>query len=205
MPTVAVDFDFSQVARRAMDLGATADQIPYIMALALNGAAETTRSFLIQNTWPSSIHTRNRSFMNAALTTKGSRATKGDLTVEIYDKLGRANLALHAKGGTRRARVSNLAIPSSVNVQRMSGGAVRTNQQPKTLQNSFKRGRFIFQRQGRSTRKASGRLKLMYTLKPAVPIRQDVPFYHDFAEVMRAALTRDLGAAVIRAMSTRRR
>ncbi|WP_461326188.1 hypothetical protein [Bradyrhizobium diazoefficiens] len=99
--------------------------------------------------------------MNAALTTKGSRATKGDLTVEIYDKIGRANLFLHAKGGTRRAKGGNLSIPSSVNVQRTSGGAVRTQQQPKNLRNSFKRGRFIFQRQGRSTRKAKGRIKLM--------------------------------------------
>ncbi|WFU44171.1 hypothetical protein QA640_17990 [Bradyrhizobium sp. CB82] len=32
MPTLGVDFDFSQTKQRAMDLGATADQIPYIMA-----------------------------------------------------------------------------------------------------------------------------------------------------------------------------
>ncbi|KYK44737.1 hypothetical protein A1D31_36105 [Bradyrhizobium liaoningense] len=118
MPTLEVDFDFSQIKQRAMDLGATADQIPYIMATTLNMAAENTRSYLIETTWPSSVTVRNRSFMDAALTTKGSRATKGDLTVEIYDKIGRANLFLHAKGGTRRAKGGNLSIPSSVNVQR---------------------------------------------------------------------------------------
>jgi hypothetical protein len=84
----------------------------------------------------------------------------------------RSGESLHAKGGTRRAKGGNLSIPSSVNVQRTSGGAVRTQQQPKNLRNSFKRGRFIFQRQGRSTRKAKGRIKLMYSLRPSVPIRQ---------------------------------
>ncbi|MCP1761970.1 hypothetical protein [Bradyrhizobium japonicum] len=205
MPTLGVDFDFSQIEQRALALGATADQMPYIMATTLNMAAENTRSYLIETTWPSSVTVRNRSFMNAALTTKGSRATKGDLTVEIYDKIGRANLFLHAKGGTRRAKGGNLSIPSSVNVQRTSGGAVRTQQQPKNLRNSFKRGRFIFQRQGKSSRKRSGRIKLMYSLRPSVPIRQDVPFYKDFAEVMRQEMTLNLAIAVIRAMSTRRR
>jgi hypothetical protein len=60
-------------------------------------------------------------------------------------------------------------------------------------------------RQGMSTRKIKGRLKLMYTLRPSVPDRQDVPFYNDFAEVMRQEMTLNLGVAVIRAMSTRRR
>jgi hypothetical protein len=40
---LGVDFNFSQIKRRAMDLGATADQIPYIMATTLDMAAENTR------------------------------------------------------------------------------------------------------------------------------------------------------------------
>ncbi|KRR17814.1 hypothetical protein CQ14_37620 [Bradyrhizobium lablabi] len=88
-------------------------------------------------------------------------------------------------------------------MQRTSGGAVRKQQQPKNLQNSFKRGRFIFQRQSRSTRKAKGRIKLVYSLRPSVPIQQDVPFYRDFAEVMRQEMSLNLAIAVIRAMSTR--
>jgi hypothetical protein len=105
MSTLGVDFDFSQVARRAMDLGATADQIPYIMATTLNMAAENTRSYLIETTWPSSVTVRNRSFMNAALTSKHSRATKGDLTVEIYHKIGRASHCMprEAPGAPRAA------------------------------------------------------------------------------------------------------
>ncbi|MHC2581153.1 hypothetical protein ACVI1J_006730 [Bradyrhizobium diazoefficiens] len=45
----------------------------------------------------------------------------------------------------------------------------------------------------------------MYSLRPSFPIRQDVPFYKDFAEVMRQEMTLNLAIAVIRAMSTRRR
>ncbi|WP_258767395.1 hypothetical protein [Bradyrhizobium arachidis] len=41
MPTLGVDFDFSQIKQRAIDFGA-ADQIPYIMATTLNMAAEKT-------------------------------------------------------------------------------------------------------------------------------------------------------------------
>ena len=55
------------------------------------------------------------------------------LQVEIYDKLGRANLMLHAKGGTRRAKGANIAIPSSVNVRRTGRGAVTRSQTPKGL------------------------------------------------------------------------
>ncbi|WP_271519397.1 hypothetical protein [Bradyrhizobium sp. CCBAU 53380] len=45
----------------------------------------------------------------------------------------------------------------------------------------------------------------MYSLPAAVPIWQDVPFYKDFAEVMRHEMSLNLALAVISAMSTRRR
>ncbi|OCK60031.1 hypothetical protein LMTR3_20815 [Bradyrhizobium sp. LMTR 3] len=78
---------------------------------------------------------------------QGGRATKQSLSVEIYDKLGRANLMLHAKGGTRRAKGANIAIPSSVNVRRTARGAVTRSQTPKGLADKgVRRGRFIFGR-----------------------------------------------------------
>src|SRR5262245_56523142 len=99
---IEIDVDSSALTDAAIALGAAVDQIPYIMARSLNDAAEATRSYLIHHTWPSSVQVRNQSFMNAALTTKGARASKTDLEVTIYDKLGRANLPLHAKSGTRQ-------------------------------------------------------------------------------------------------------
>jgi hypothetical protein len=191
---------------RAQQLGATIDQIPYILARSLNDGAEKTRTVLIEDTWPSSVQARNRSFIGAALTTKGARATKETLEVQIYDRLGRANLLLHAKGGTRRAEGGNIAVPSSRNVTRTARGAVRPTQLPKNLQRSFKRGRFIFQEVGRRSKKAGSvqRLRLMYTLTPNVPIKLDVPFYRDFAETMRQAMREAIPKNVEIAMRTKR-
>jgi hypothetical protein len=192
---IEVDFDVADFEQRALDLGAVEDQLPYIFARSLNDAAEKTRSFLIENTWPRSIAAKNRSFIGAALTTKGARATKQNLSVEIYDKLGRGNLKLHAKGGTRRAQGANLAIPSSINVRRTASGAVSRAQTPRALADkAARRGRFLF---------AKG--KMVYTLDPAVPIKRDVPFYQDFTNTMRAAILEALPRNVEIAMRTRRR
>lgn len=205
MPTLGVDFDFSQIAQRAMDLGATVDQIPYIMATTLNMAAENTRSYLIETTWPSSVTVRNRSFMNAALTTKGSRATKGDLTVEIYDKIGRANLFLHAKGrhapGEGRQPLDPVVGQRAADERRRRADAAAAEEFTEQLQARA----LHLPTSGPIDTQGENRIKLMYSLRPSVPIRQDVPFYKDFAEVMRQEMTLNLAIAVIRAMSTRRR
>ncbi|WP_065756784.1 hypothetical protein [Bradyrhizobium paxllaeri] len=100
MPTLGVDFDFSKIKQRAIDLSGTADQIPYIMATTLNMPAENTRSYLIETTWPSSV--RNRSFLKAALTTKGSRETKGDPSVNIYGEPRPACHGWHAPSEGRQ-------------------------------------------------------------------------------------------------------
>ncbi|UQR66194.1 hypothetical protein LRP30_13465 [Bradyrhizobium sp. C-145] len=191
---IEVNFDTADFTGRAMELGAVADQLPYILARSLNDAAEKTRSYLIERTWPTAISAKNRSFIGAALTARGARATKQDLRVEIYDKLGRGNLMLHAKGGTRRAKGANLAIPSSANVKRTASGAVSRGQTPRALADkAARRGRFLF---------AKG--KMVYTLDPAVQIKRDVPFYRDFTNTMRQAVLESLPRNVAIAMSTRR-
>lgn len=191
---ISVQFDTADFTGRAIELGAVEDQLPYIFARSLNDAAEKTRNLLINQTWTLSIAAKNRSFIGAALTTKGARATKSDPTVEIYDKLGRGNLLLHAKGGTRRAKGANLAIPSSANVRRTGSGAVSRSQTPRALADkAARRGRFLF---------AQG--KMMYTLDPAVPIKRDVPFYQDFTNTMRQAMLDSLPKNVAIAMATRR-
>jgi len=194
-----VKFDTEDMIRKAYDLGAVADQMPYILARTMNDAAEVTRSFLIHTTWPHHTYQRNQSFMAAALTTKDSRAQKGDLTVEIYDKLGRANLFLHAKGGQRQAKSSFIAIGSTRNIaaQRGPHGVVQS-MRPRNLKNSFRKGDVVYQRVGKD------RLRLMYVLKPRAQINQDVPFFSDFATVMRGAMVANLPHNVAMAMKTRR-
>ncbi|MCA1419464.1 hypothetical protein [Bradyrhizobium sp. BRP23] len=194
---IEVNIDGSGFTNAAIELGAAIDQIPYIMARTLNDAANATRSYLIHQTWQSSVQVRNQSFMNAALTTKGERASKGDLSVTIYDKLGRANLALHAKSGTRMGVTGSLAIPPTGAVSRTARG-VPQGQRPRNLKNSFRKGDVIYQRVGKN------RLRLMYVLKQQAKIKKDVPFYADFARVMIAELERNLARNIARAMSTRR-
>jgi hypothetical protein len=45
-------------------------------------------------------------------------------------------------------------------------------------------------------------MQFMYTLRRSVPIQKDVPFYEDFAEVMRREMLHALALAVTKAMAT---
>jgi hypothetical protein len=195
---VAISVDMSDLNRIATMLGAAADQLPFVCALALNAATEKTRQHLIKTTWPSHVRpTHNRSFIAASLTTKDARATKNVLSTEIFDKLERGHLYEQARGGVRvphgRAHV---AVPVSA-IPRTARGVPR-NLRPRQLANSVRIKDALY------TRDKSGRLKLMYVLKTATKIPKRVPFYEDFQTVMRRELLEALPAAIGRAMATRR-
>ena len=190
-----VSIDMSDIERMARSLQVAEDQIPYAASVALNAATEVTRTHLIKTTWPSHIKQRNSTFLAAALTTKGSRATKGNLTSEIYDRLGRAHLSLHAKGGTRVGS-GMLAVPTSKVPRTARGVAQRLR--PRNLANSVRIKDAIY------TRDRRGRLKLMYVLKATTKVPKRVPFYEDYERVMRTELMRALPAAFAKAMATRR-
>lgn len=191
-----IEFDFSDIEKKAAELNAAADQIPYATALALNKAADITRQFLIGATWPQAINARNASFIGASLTTKDARADKRSAAVEIYDKLDRGNLQMQAKGGTRTPKGANLAIASSA-IHKGAHG-VPTRLRPKALVNSFRRGDVVY------TKNKKGRMKLMYVLKPKTRIPKRVPFYEDFGMSMQRELTRMLPLAIAKAMATRK-
>jgi hypothetical protein len=194
---IRVEFDWKEIERKALEIGAAADQIPFATALALNKAADITRAFLINATWPQAIQARNTSFIGASLTTKDARADKRSAAVEIYDRLDRGNLQMQAKGGTRTPRGgANLAVASS-HITKGSRG-VPARLRPKQLVNSFRKGDVVYVRDRR------GRMKLMYVLKSKTPIPKRVPFYEDFGMSMQRELTRLLPMAVAKAMSTRR-
>lgn len=193
-----VEFDYSQLEQVSQRLGASVDQIPYSLALAMNEAADVTRRFLITQTWPQHVTQRNSSFISASLTTKGAKADKYSLAVEIYDKLDRGNLQMQAKGGYRTpVNGSNLAIPVST-IHRGARG-VPARFRPKTLgTKAFKMGDGLYQRDKK------GKLRLLYTLKASTVIPKRVPFYEDFASSMSRELMHSLPKAIERAMSTRR-
>lgn len=195
---IHVEFNYKELEAYATQLGARVDQIPYALALAMNRSADVTRNYLIKATWPTHVHARNSSFIAASLTTREARASKTSLAVEIYDKLDRGNLQMQAKGGVRVPQGgANLAIPAS-NVPRGSRG-VPKNLKPANLKNSFKKNGMLFARDKR------GRVRLVYTLKPASRIPKRVPFYEDFAASMSTELTRTIPLAVKKAMATARK
>lgn len=197
-----LEFNFDEIEQTALSIGAAADQIPYAMMLAMNRAADVTRNFLIQATWPNHVQQRNNSFIAASLTTRDARATKTSMAVELYDKLDRGNLQMQAKGGQRSPQRggASLAVPAS-NVPKGSRG-VQASLRPKNLQPtaSFRKGDVLYAKD-----KRSGRLRLLYVLKPATKIPKRVPFYEDFAASMERELHRTIPLAVARAMATRRR
>lgn len=196
-----IEFDVSDWKRQAESIEGAAEQLPFAMALALNRAADVTRQFLIQSTWPQHVQQRNKSFITASLTTKDSRASKQSLAVEIYDKLNRGNLQAHAKGGQRVPRGgSNLAVPSSNNVSRTASG-VPKNLLPKNIPPSqlFKRQDVLYAKS-----KRGNKLKLLYVLKTSTKVPMAVPFYQDFATSMARELHRTMPMAMARAMATRR-
>jgi hypothetical protein len=164
------------------------DQFPYAISRAMNDAVKATRNEIITSTWPTAVHVRNPGFIRWALNVK--YATKRSLTVEINDDKaqGRGHLGLHDTGGTKPARVLQ-AVPGQY--IRKNGRGVPRNQLPRALPNSFRKGDVIYQRVQESKRKGGRRsLKLMYTLKPSVRLKADVPFTTDFNRVMREELER---------------
>ena len=191
--------DFTEVKKAALSLGAAVDQIPYAIALALNRSADITRNLLIKQAWPSHIHSRNASFIAASLTTREARATKGSLSVEIYDRLRRGHLYEHAKGGVRVPHGrSHLAVPTR-NVPK-TGRGVPQRLKPKTLGKDAVRIKDALYR-----RDARGKLVLLYVLKPKTKIPRRVPFFEDYQASMQREMRRELPAAVARAMATRKR
>jgi hypothetical protein len=195
---IKIEFDYRQLDAYAKSVGARADQVPFALALAMNRSADVTRNFLIKQTWPTHVVQRNASFIAASLTTKGARADKRSLSVEIYDKLDRGHLQMQAKGGTRAPKGGgHLAVPVST-IKRTSRG-VPSNLRPKNLATKAFRIRDMLY-----TRDRKGKLRLLYSLKTSTRIPKRVPFYEDFAASMERELRRTIPLAVARAMATAR-
>lgn len=197
---VRIEFDMSDCLRISDMLGASEDQLPYAMALALNRSADNTRKLLIQSTWPTHVQQRNSSFIAASLTTREARASKTSLAVEIYDRLGRGHLQEQAKGGQRTPRGgSMLAVPvQTLAAQRGSMGV------PKRLKPRNLGPKGIRIKDALYVRDTKKRLRLLYVLRAMTRIPKRVPFYEDFANSMLNEMRTNLPYAIATAMATRR-
>jgi hypothetical protein len=195
-----VKFDYSDWERKAKELSAAADQVPFALSRALNQAAEDAQTVLIVNTWPQHVKQRNSTFMRAAL--RRVNSTKHNLTVEVYDQLHRASLAMHAHGGTKSPKGAHFAIPEG-DIKRGASGVRKAYRPAALIANTPKRAlritpRGIFVGRG-------GRLQLKYALKSSTPQPADVPFIDDFRTAMINGMRTSFPYWIKQAMKTRRR
>lgn len=206
--------DLSEFERKARDLSAAIDQVPFALAGALNDALFKARDHLINQTWPNSISVRNPSFIRAALNVE--KATKGNLSGTIFDRFGRAHLKLHATGGIKKAR-GRLAIPADRVKAARGAKGVPARLRPGNLKGAIRKGNSIYQVQGTykkakpatKTRKAvkavdNRKLVFMYALRQTARVKQDVPFYEDFRSIVAQEARASFPQRLARAMQTRR-
>jgi hypothetical protein len=196
---IDIEIDCRAFERRAKELHAAIDQVPYALALAMNQAARNTRQILVRETWPSHVTQRNTSFIGRALQT--NFANKRNLRIEIYDSLGRAHLKLHDVGGDKSAK-GKFAIPVTGSIARTARGVSKSKRPHALIVNTPKRAlritdKGIFVAKG-------GRLHLMYAFKASTEQPADVPFDKDFREAMTIELRTSFPAALARAMGSRR-
>lgn len=181
-------------------------QVPYATSVALNDVAFQVRKHIVDVTWPGSVEVKNTRFIGAALRVK--KANKRTLTAAVFDRLGRASLSKHVKGGTKRPRGSSIAVPTD-EVKRTGSGKVRRSQTPRTVLGK-PRGFRTRLRSGtevigeRVGSKRSGRVKILYTLHPSTRIRGRFPFYRDAERVARRRFPGLFKRALERAIATAR-
>ena len=193
-------FDMRDFERAARNFSATLDQVPFALAQAMNAGVEAARDEIVNRTWPESVRVRNPNFLNAALTTRGNRATKRNLRVAIEDRLGRASLPLHAEGGLKTPRGQAIAVPSAALAGKRRSSGVPKGLRPRNLPNSFRKGDVLYQRVGPKGRT----IRPMYALAVDATIKADVPFDTVFERVMWLETTRAFGPCLQRAMANRR-
>lgn len=195
-----VVFDLKDIVDMSERLNGAYSQIPYVMATLLNDGAFKTRQVLVQSTWPEHVKVRNTGFLGQALHI--DKATKNNLEVAIFDKLGRAHLRAHAEGAEIYPRGQHRTIPNKDTIK-LGPRGIPARQKPAAIVASTPKralritNRGIFVGQG-------GRLKLMYTLKPTTRQPADVPFYRDFQYVMNAAVRTGFADMMAKAISTMR-
>ncbi|RYC29182.1 hypothetical protein D3273_25290 [Lichenibacterium minor] len=219
-----VTFRIDGLDRLLRNLGEFERQIPFAMAQALNRSADQAREEL-PAVWAQHITARNPNFLKSAMTTKGERATKSRLRVVLYDRFGTANLNLHDKGGTARARGAfAIATRTSGITARRGQKGVPKGLRPRNLANAFaKTGKsgdlVIYQRSGKyqkATKTARNKaertggprpkgtdnrhLRLEYVTKPTNPVRADVPLSREFYQIMRREAPKQFAIAMRSAM-----
>jgi hypothetical protein len=219
---IELEIDAKPLAERAEQLGAAADQLPFIFMTVMNDAAFKARQVLTEVTWPSHVQVKNRQFISAAL--RVEKATKDNPAIRIYDVLGKANLKQHAYGGIARPiRSRQFAIPMP-GFGRFSLGDASLRSPALLIEKGepFIAG-IVRKLKGKKRRKSrrkvdvlrsvritpkgifvgkGGRLHLAFAFKRSVTIPSQVPFDQDFRYTVTEAVRTGFDDKVVRAMQS---
>ena len=177
--------DFAEFRQKARQMGIFADdQLPFAIANTLNLAMlgpGGTRDHIVRTTFPASFDVHNHNFARAALNVK--KASKADLSAELFDRLKRVHLGKHAQSGTKSARGS-LAMPNwrGGRIKRTAAGSKPRPRQIKvknpTRALRVVKGKGIFVGEG-------GRLHALYWFRRSGRLEKRFPFYEHFALVTK--------------------
>lgn len=200
-----VRFDMSGFERAAAGIGLIQDEVPFALANAMTRAAFKTKDALARDTWPKHVTVRNNNFLRASLDVEPALArdfrSGGTMKAEIFDALGHVDLKRLTLGGVKTGKSGpNIAIPTK-RVQRTGSGAIRSNQKPRALKRTVRKGNLIFQAEGKGK---NSKLRLMYAVRSRARIQPEVPFYSDFDRLYRAELYKAFPQAVRNVMKRNR-
>ena len=180
-------------------------QIPFVTSRALNSLAFQARKATVTGI--------ERTFKNRSKWySKGSpvglevkTSKKKDLTAEIRFKKANYFVALHEKGGVKKAKSGKLAIPTThakkAKRYRISGGAKLAMQQKNTFISKTKKGvTAIFSKKGK--RKVS--IKPLYLFKEQARVKKFLGFHNRVKRIVKMKFKRTFEFELKRALRTMR-
>jgi len=208
---IGLRIDLSAFERKAAEMNAFADQVPFALSKALNEAAVEARKAIVK-TWEEHVKVRRQHFIHQVLHLELS--SKRNLRVAYYDqtKDQRGHLKLHAEGGTKVPKGEHLAIPYPKNpLIRMTGaGLLPRAMRPKALIASTPKQalRFVKLKSGNvgvfvGGAVQTGHLELFYTLVKQARIHATVPFEQTWEQVITRELHAQFPRFLEQAMKTR--
>jgi len=185
MIKVSVTSNYKALSKSLDRLGKK--QLPFAFSQTLNGTMFRVRQETVTKTYPRSFSVRNARFFNSIM--RVGKATKTNLEVSLFDKVGRDYLERHTSGGVKIPKTGRLAIPSKDQLTKRTARGFRNTQRPRTIIDKPKG--FIGKLKSgqpaileRKTKK-SYPLRVVYILEQSAFIKKTFPFYKDAKRVTK--------------------
>jgi hypothetical protein len=193
-----IESDIDATTRDVMNF--FGDQVPFAFSRTLNDVAFQVRKEIVEVTFNRDFTVRNKSFARGLFRT-GDKATKRNLMTSVGQVLDRGYIGVHASGGTKSPRGTNIAIPLSPGKVRTSTGRVASAKKPRNLKNSFFRNvngnTILFERKKKT-------VEAVFVLKPDAPIKKTFDFYEDALTTATTVFSGSFDAQLDRAIRSSR-